>query len=94
MLIDVFSRMPLGYYISFDDTSTLAVMRAVRHALLPKKPARAVVPNLTVQNPWPCYGRFEVLVCDNGAEFHSDSLAAACFDLQMQLLFCPKRQPR
>ncbi|WP_185500358.1 Mu transposase C-terminal domain-containing protein [Burkholderia sp. Bp8994] len=94
MLIDVFSRMPLGYYISFDDTSTLAVMRAVRHALLPKKPARAVVPNLIVQNPWPCYGRFEVLVCDNGAEFHSASLAAACFDLQIQLLFCPKRQPR
>ncbi|WP_198359897.1 Mu transposase C-terminal domain-containing protein [Burkholderia ubonensis] len=94
MLIDVFSRMPLGYYIGFDDTSTLAVMRAVRHALLPKKPARAVVPNLVVQNPWLCYGRFEVLVCDNGPEFHSDSLAAACFDLQIQLLFCPKRQPR
>ncbi|WP_181035350.1 Mu transposase C-terminal domain-containing protein [Burkholderia anthinoferrum] len=94
MLIDVFSRMPLGYYISFDDTSTLAVMRAVRHALLPKKPARAVVPNLTVQNPWPCFGRFEMLVCDNGLEFHSDSLAAACFDLQMQLLFCPKKQPQ
>jgi putative transposase len=94
MLIDVYSRMPLGYYISFDDTSTLAVMRAVRHALLPKRRVEAVVPKVHVVHDWPCHGRFEVLVCDNGAEFHSDSLAAACFDLRIQLLFCPARQPR
>jgi len=86
--------MPLGYYIGFDDTSTLAVMRALRNALLPKEPAKAVVPNVKVINNSPCHGRFEVLVCDNGAEFHSDSLAAACFDLRIQLLFCPARQPR
>ncbi|WP_176731512.1 Mu transposase C-terminal domain-containing protein [Burkholderia cenocepacia] len=94
MLIDVYSRMPLGYYIGFDDTSTLAVMRALRHALLPKTPVKAVIPNVTVKNEWPCYGRFALLVCDNGAEFHSDSLAAACFDLRIQLMFCPSRQPR
>jgi putative transposase len=94
MLIDQYSRMPLGYYVSFNDTSTLAVMRALRHAILPKKPVTAAVPNLVVKHSWPCYGRFDCLVADNGAEFHSDSLEAACFDLKIRMLFCPARQPR
>jgi putative transposase len=94
MLIDVYSRMPLGYYLSFDDTSTLAVMRAIRHAILPKRPAEVVIPELKINHEWPCYGRFECLVADNGAEFHSDSVNAACFDLKIRLLFCPARQPR
>lgn len=94
MLIDVYSRMPLGYYLSYNDTSTLAVMRALRHAILPKTPAAAVIPNLTVNHTWPCHGQFECLVSDNGSEFHSNSLEAACFDLQIRMLFCPARQPR
>lgn len=94
MLIDVFSRMPLGYYISFNDTSTLAVLRAMRHAILPKRPADAVVPGLEVIHLWPCYGVFDLLVADNGAEFHSDPVGLACFDLRIQLQFCPARQPR
>ena len=94
MLIDVYSRMPLGYYLSYDDTSTLAVMRALRHAILPKKPAVPVIPDLKVNHEWPCYGRIECLVADNGAEFHSDSLHKACFGLNTRLFFCPARQPR
>ncbi|WP_322063930.1 Mu transposase C-terminal domain-containing protein [Burkholderia cenocepacia] len=94
MLLDKFSRMPLGYSIGYDDASTLAVMRALKNAILPKKPCAAVMPGLTVQHQWRPYGRIDCLVCDNGAEFHSDSLKAACFDLAIRILYCPPRQPR
>uniref|UniRef100_E1T3X8 Integrase catalytic region n=1 Tax=Burkholderia sp. (strain CCGE1003) TaxID=640512 RepID=E1T3X8_BURSG len=94
ILIDVYSRMVLGYYVSFNDTSTLSVMRALRHAILPKTPTPAVVPGIVVLHSWVCYGRPEVLVTDNGSEFHSDALHKTCLGLGIQLLFCPARQPR
>ncbi|WP_081989705.1 Mu transposase C-terminal domain-containing protein [Burkholderia sp. ABCPW 111] len=86
--------MPLGYSIGYDDTSTLAVMRALKNAILPKKPCAAVMPGLTVKHHWRPYGRIDCLVCDNGSEFHSDSLKAACFDLAIRILYCPPRQPK
>ncbi|CAJ3316609.1 integrase catalytic subunit [Burkholderia pseudomallei] len=50
MLLDKFSRMPLGYSIGYDDASTLAVMRALKNAILPKKPCASVMPGLTVNH--------------------------------------------
>lgn len=94
LLIDVYSRFPLGYFLSFGGTSTAVVMGALRHAVLPKAPAKEVVPNLKVEHCWPCYGRMDLLVVDNGLEFHSDDLGSVAFDLGVELRFCPKHQPR
>jgi putative transposase len=94
LLIDVYSRFPLGYFLSFGGTSTAVVMGALRHAVLPKEPAKDVVPNLKVEHRWPCYGRMDLLVLDNGLEFHSDDLELVAFDLGIELRYCPKHQPR
>lgn len=94
LLIDHFSRMPLGYYISFGGTSTNAVIRALRHAILPKTPVAEVVDGLKIDHRWPCYGLFDLLVADNGMEFHASAVEAACFCLNIQLLYCPVRRPR
>ncbi|MED5620916.1 Mu transposase C-terminal domain-containing protein [Ideonella sp. BN130291] len=94
ILIDHKSRMVLGYYIGFGQPSTAAVMSALRHAILPKKPAEPVIPGLMVVNAWTCYGRPLALILDNGLEFHSTDLESVALDLGITLQFCPKREPR
>jgi len=92
--VDHYSRMLLGYYLSYGDPSAAAVIGALRHAILPKKPAVSVVPGIAIEHRWPCYGLPDMLVVDNGLEFHGRDLEDVCLDLGMKILFCPKHQPR
>ena len=90
-IIDRFSRMPLGFEIGFDGCSELAVMAALRHAILPKTSLKTECPE--VENEWPAYGIPATLVCDNGLEFHAHQLRRMCAELNIALTFCPKKQP-
>jgi putative transposase len=92
--IDHFSRMPLGYHLSYSNPSSAAVMGALRHAILPKQAAPAAIPELKVHHEWPCYGRPDALVLDNGLEFHGKDLDLVAMDLGIRLQFCPKRAPQ
>lgn len=94
IIIDHYSRMILGYYISYQNPSTAAVMGALRHAILPKIPIDQAIPNLKVEHEWACYGVPELMVLDNGLEFHSDALESVAFDLGIRMEFCPKHEPR
>jgi putative transposase len=94
VVIDHYSRMLLGYHLSFDNPSTAAVMGALRHAILPKGPIKETLAGLKVEHPWPCYGRPDVMVVDNGLEFHGRDLESVCFDLGIRIQYCPKHQPR
>lgn len=94
MLIDHFSRMPLGYYLSYNGASAGAVMGALRHAILPKETAERAIPNLKTENAWPCYGRPDLLVVDNGLEFHGLDLDSVAYDLGIRIQYCPKHEPR
>ncbi len=93
LLIDTYSRFPVGYYLNFGGTSAAAVMGALRHAILPKTPAPGAIPNLRVEHTWPCYGVMDCLALDNGLEFHGTALESAAMDLGIHLLYCPKRKP-
>lgn len=90
-LTDRFSRMPIGFEIGFEPPSELAVMAALRHAIMPKEYANEKFPD--VVNKWPAYGIPTTLVCDNGLEFHSAQLRRMCAELNIELIFCPKKQP-
>jgi len=93
VLIDTFSRFPIGYFLNFGGASAMAVMGALRHAILRKLPADEAIPGLNIKHPWPCYGVMDSLVLDNGLEFHGTALEGAAMDLGIHLLFCPKRHP-
>jgi putative transposase len=93
VVIDHYSRMPLGYYLSFGSPSVAAVMGALRHAILPKEPVKETIPNLQVHHAWTCYGLPDLFVLDNGMEFIGHDLESIAFDLGIRLLFCPKKQP-
>lgn len=91
--LDCYSRMLMGYYLSFDSPSAAAVMGALRHAILPKERTVEIIDGLKVEHAWPCYGRPDVLVVDNGLEFHGLDLESVAFDLGMRIQYCPKHQP-
>ena len=93
MLLDHYSRMPLGYYLGFNAPSTAAVLAALRHAILPKKKRKSKI-GLEIKGDWPCHGIPETLVVDNGLEFHSQALEHLAFNLGMRIQYCPKKQPQ
>ncbi len=90
-ITDRYSRMPLGFEIGFEPPSELAVMAALRHAVMPKIYLKESYPE--IKNEWPAYGIPSTLVCDNGLEFHAEQLKRMCAELNNELIFCPKRQP-
>ncbi|OQS30422.1 Mu transposase C-terminal domain-containing protein [Chromobacterium violaceum] len=91
IMIDRYSKMILGIYVSFGAPSTEAVFQCLRHAILPKDYLQERYPR--VEGQWPCFGLMLTLVCDNGLEFHSKALEQACFELGIILQFCPKKKP-
>ncbi|MFT7776023.1 Mu transposase C-terminal domain-containing protein [Roseateles sp.] len=96
MCLDHFSKMPLGYHLSFSAPSLAAVIGALRHAILPKETmagGNGRAEGLATAHSWPCYGVPQVVVVDNGLEFHSQALQSQMMDLGPELLFCPKYQP-
>jgi putative transposase len=70
VVIDVESRVCLGFYLSLEAPSTLSTGLALVHAILPKDDYLASIglPNVD----WPCHGKPRTVHTDNGADFRSD----------------------
>jgi putative transposase len=90
-LVDKFSRMTLGFYISFSPPSILNVMECLRHAILPKAEIKNIYPN--IQMDWPACGIPEAILVDNGKEFLSNDFNEICASLGIQKPRSPPRQP-
>lgn len=77
--LDEHTRCPLGFYAGFEPPSCLAVMRCLKHAILPKVYLWSQFPS--VKNRWESYGVPELVVVDNPMEFHSTHFELACLQL-------------
>ena len=75
IIIDRCTRCILGYYIGYEPASYISVMKALSHAIKPKSYVKQKYPD--VENIWPCWGIPDLLIVDNGPEFHSNDLEAA-----------------
>lgn len=88
--LDKFSRVVLGQYISFNPPSYLSVMHCLRHAIAPKTYVKDKYP--AVVNTWDAYGVPELIVVDNGPEFHSTHFEDACLQLGISVHYAPPKQ--
>lgn len=88
--IDDYSRMIVGFYISFDPPGWASVMRCLRQAIWPKDDLAEAFPDV---ERWPCYGTPETIVVDNGREFHSSHFEMAAHQLGMQIQYTTRRSP-
>ncbi|MDG4717812.1 MULTISPECIES: Mu transposase C-terminal domain-containing protein [Thalassospira] len=102
--LDLYSRMPVGFYISFDAPSYVSVMHCLKHAILPKehyleqvlsqvKAQPGTMMDAKFSSEWPCFGLMDTLVLDNGLEFHSQDLQDSCNQLGVSLEYNPARTP-
>jgi putative transposase len=90
-LIDKYSRMVLGFYLSFSPPSILSVIECLRHAILPKTALKNIYPNIQLE--WLSYGIPEAILVDNGKEFLSDDFNEICGSLGIQKPRSPPRHP-
>ena len=75
LLIDIWTRTILGFYVSFGDPSIFRCGRAVANALLPKGP---LLHKLGVDVDYPMYGQFKRLHADHAAPHRAESFRRAC----------------
>lgn len=91
ILVDVFTRMILGYFLSFYPPSHVTVMMAMKHAIRPKTYVREKYPDII--NEWETYGLIEVLVVDNAKHWYGIGLEDAFYQTGTDLQFSPVRIP-
>jgi len=91
LLIDSLSRCVVGFYFGFKEPGYESTRKALMNALVPKDYIKDKFPDIV--NDWPCSGKMEQLVVDNGAEFWSDSLEQACLEIGINVQYNPIKKP-
>jgi putative transposase len=82
-VIDDYSRAVAGYFLSFEDPSSLHTSLALRQAIWRKEDPR-----------WIVCGIPDVLYTDNGSDFTSHHLEQVSADLKIRLVFSIPGKPR
>ena len=91
LLIDCFSRCLIGFSLGFDKPGYNPVRHALLNAFKPKDYVHKMYPDII--NDWPCYGKPELIVVDNGAEFWGKSIEQSCKELNINIQYNPVRNP-
>lgn len=90
LMIDVFSRMVLGYYISLDPPSTMSAGLCIANAILTKD---KLLQRFDIKAPWPCWGKMTKIHSDNAGEFRGKTLRRACKEYDIDLEWRPVKKP-
>ncbi|MBE0507494.1 MAG: transposase [Marinospirillum sp.] len=91
MLVDSYSRCIVGLHLGYREPGYDAVRKAMLNACLSKKHIKQKYP--AIKKDWPCEGKIENLVVDNGAEFWSESLELFCQALGTNVEYNPVAKP-
>lgn len=89
--IDIYTRMVVGYYISFDTPGTLGTGICIANAMLSKQ---SMLANLGLEFDYPCRGKPRIIHLDNAKEFHGKTLDHACMEYGIDLQFRKLKTPR
>lgn len=90
LAIDVYSRMVLGFYLSFEHPGAAGTGLCMVHAFLPKQ---GYLAEKGVVGDWPCQGAIKVLHTDNAREFKGTMLERACKKYGIKQKRRPPRVP-
>lgn len=90
LVIDIYSRMVTGYYLSLDAPSETSVAMCISHSVLPKDNWLVLH---GIEATWPVWGFMQTIHVDNGADFRSETLRRSCLTYNINLEFRPVGQP-
>ncbi|MBE4031077.1 transposase [Vibrio parahaemolyticus] len=91
MLYDRFSKCIVGCSINFREPSFDSVRKALLNSVLDKSWVKQKYPS--IDNEWPCHGKIDCLVVDNGAEFWSQSLEDSLRPLVSDIQYSQAAKP-
>jgi putative transposase len=89
--IDRYSRMIVGFYISFHTPSEASVLYTMRMMIMPKDGILERFPD--VVGPWPAKGIPDAIVSDNGMELHGGTVDAVSLELGIIFQYCGVAHP-
>jgi putative transposase len=91
LMLDVYSRSVLGFYLSLDAPSAAGVALAIAQGVLAKGDWLA---ERALNLAWPMCGVPASIHLDNGAEFHSRALKRGCQQHGVRIDYRPPATPR
>lgn len=91
LVIDVMTRMIVGFYLSMSAPSSTSAGMALAMGMLSKKDYLA---DLGLSGSWPVQGRIHKVHCDNAKEFRGAVLEHACHEQRIDTEFRPVKNPR
>ena len=89
--IDIFSRMVVGFYLSFDTPGAIGTGMCLAHSIMTKDKWLA---GHNVSTTWPCWGLPKTVHADNAKEFRGRMLQLACEEYGINLEWRPVAQPQ
>lgn len=90
LAIDVYSRMVLGYYLSYDTPGSLGTGMCISNAILPKD---NWLNKINVKGNWPCWGIMNTIHLDNAKEFRGNMVKKACLKYGINIEWRPPGTP-
>lgn len=90
LAIDVYSRMVVDLYVSFEPPSPTSVGMCLSKGICPKGNYLA---QLEVKGDWPVWGLMSKVHCDNAKEFRGKVLRRACEAYAIDLQWRPVQLP-
>lgn len=90
LAIDVYSRMVVGIYLTYEAPSVTSVGLCLAQAICPK---REYLAELDVSGVWPVWGVMNVVHTDNGKEFRCSVIKRACEEHNIDLQWRPVLLP-
>lgn len=91
IVIDAYSGYVISFFVSFWGTGLGPTLNALKIAISPKDSYTSEKNDIS--NPWMGYGIPELIVVDNGLEFHSRQFQNAAWLLNSDIEYCAVRQP-
>jgi len=91
VVIDIFSRMILGFYLSLAPPGDISVGLCLAHAISTKEKWLA---KFNITTPYPSWGIMDIVHADNAGEFHSNMLKRACKEYGIDLEWRPIKKPQ
>lgn len=90
LAFDVYSRMIIGFHLSFDPVGALSTGLCISNSILPKE---EWLSEHNIEAEWPCWGVPQTIHVDNAKEFKGNMLKKACANYNINLEFRPIATP-
>ena len=92
IVVDAFSRLIVGVFISFIPPSLHSVSAALKNAIKSKVYVGEKYPG--IDGVWQAMGLPSKVVCDRALEFVNGSFERSCAELGIEVIWCPRKRPQ